>query len=70
MKMKKEYCKPDTWLINLMSPYALLGQSNNMQAGGGQVPGDQENLSRDVFWEDIDEDLLEDLSKEEINELD
>ena len=70
MKMKKEYCKPDTWLINLVSPYALLKDSRNPQAGGGQVPGDQEDLSRDSFWGDFDEDLLEDLSKEEINELD
>ena len=71
MKMKKEYCKPDTWLINLVSPYALLGQSNNMQAGGGAGEGGFDNTwaSRDGFWEDIDEDLLEDISKEEISEL-
>ena len=71
MKMKKEYCKPDTWLINLVSPYALLEPSRNTQAagGGGEVP--IEDLgSREVFWEDIDEDLLEDMSKEEISELD
>lgn len=70
MKMKKDYCKPNTRLVKLMSPYALLEESKNNEAGGGHIPGGQENLSRNSFWEDFDEDLLEDMSKEEINELD
>ena len=70
--MKKDYCKPDTWLVNLMSPYALLGQSNNAPSGGDAGSGGHgEGFgSRYGFWDDFDEDLLEDMSKEEINELD
>ena len=72
MKMKKEYCKPDTWLINLMSPYALLKQSTTVIPGGGAGEGGFDNTwaSRDGFWEDIDEDLLEDMDKDDINDLD
>ena len=70
--MKKDYCKPDTWLVNLMSPYALLGQSKVPSGGGNNdiEPGEEFSSSRYGFWDDFDEDLLEDMSREEINELD
>ena len=70
--MKKEYCRPETWLVVLMSPYTLLNGSKTMQGGGGNHDGEWDNQwgARDGFWEDIDEDLLEDFSQEEINELD
>lgn len=73
MKMKKDYCKPNTRLVKLMSPFALLGTSKIQETGGGNEGGDYfegGTLSRFAFWEDFDEDLLEDMSKEEINELD
>ena len=78
MKMKKEYCKPDTRYV-LVGPYFMLMVSNNdVTTGGGAGnstdpdPGNNFGFGRSVrdgFWEDIDEDLLEDISKEEISEL-
>ena len=71
--MKKGYCKPNTRLVKLMSPYALLEESKTVTTGGGNndiEPGEVFGSSRYGFWDDFDEDLLEDMSREEINELD
>ena len=73
MKMKKDYCKPNTRLVKLMSPYALLEESKNVNTGGGAGSGGHGETfgsSRYGNWDYFDEDLLDDLSKEEIQELD
>ncbi len=56
-----------------MSPYALLEESKTVTTGGGAGSGEHGETfgsSRYGDWDYFDEDLLDDLSKEEIQELD
>ena len=54
-----------------MSPYALLEKSKTVTPGGDSGSGEHGGtLSRSRNWDDFDEDLLDDLTKEEIQELD
>lgn len=66
-EMKKTYCKPETRYF-LVSLYSML-MGSKIQAGGdneeGQYGGE---LSRFGFWDDFDEDILEDI--EDINDID
>lgn len=70
MKMKKEYCKPDTHYV-LVGTYLMSVVSNKEQGPyeGGHEDGEGgDELSRFGFWDDFDEDLLEDV--EDINDID
>ena len=74
MKIKKEYYKPETRFVNLMNPYAFLSGSNtSVTPDVGAGTADSEVLggggSRNAFWEDFDEDLLEDMDKEDLKDL-
>ena len=74
MKMNKTYYKPETRFVNLMNSYAFLSGSNTSATPDvGAGIADSEDLgggtSRNAFWEDYDEDLLEDMDKEDIKDL-
>ena len=69
--MKKDYCKPETRYISLAGPYVLVMGSLDVTAGGDSGSGGHGGTlnSRDVFWEDFDEDVLQDMDREELKEL-
>jgi len=80
MKIKNKYCKPETRFI-FVSQFLLsgspitVGGNPNPDGGGGAGTGgeygdDLENGSRFGFWDNFDEDLLNDMDKDEINDLD
>ncbi len=68
--MKKDYCKPETRYVSLVSPYILAMGSSEAESGGGAGEGYMEpEMSRNSFWEDFDEDVLQDMDREELKEL-
>ena len=78
MKIKNKYCKPETRFI-FVSHFLLLGSPITVggnSGGGAGNPGNQDPIddpmtpaSRFGFWDDFDEDLLNDMDKDEINDL-
>lgn len=70
MKKKKEYYKPETRYV-LVGIYSMLMLGSRVQPEGDAGEGeDGGEWSRSSFWEDFDEDLLDDMDKDDINELD
>ena len=68
--MKKEYCKPETRYVSLVSPYIMNMGSVIVIPGGGAGESNMEpEMSRNSFWEDFDEDALQDMDREELKEL-
>ena len=72
--MKKDYCKPESRCI-LVGLYSMLMDRSKEQGpyggGAGEEPDqpDGDMARRFGFWDDFDEDLLQDMDKSEINEL-
>ena len=72
--MKKEYYKPETRYFMLAANNPLMEPSkktNGTPAGNGgegEDGGELKESSRFAFWDDFDEDLLEDI--EDVNDFD
>ena len=68
--MKKEYCKPETRNFKVGVYFMLM--ASPLPSGGGNNPIIQDpNVleSRGGGWDDYDEDLLQDMDREELKEL-